>query len=212
LIKGAAHQFVSGEFMLYPRRPNKDGNVSESSLTSRPASGENRAMLFDGKTDRKLSLDGFPNLKTFTIDLRLTSAELPAEPQPYSETTPAMPFVVGSTIVCRTEPTGYLIVLREGDKDLAKAEVSALFGSTRITIVSSPEGATIFGNGVEVGRASSPVTISGHARLGAGHLKRFWAGEIEYFDIFDRAKVDRDTFNPASARLNPEGRIASLPA
>lgn len=198
--------------MLYPRHLNKDGKASESPLNSPAAIGENKPMLFDGKTDRKLSLDGYANLATFTIDLRLTSAELPKELQPYSETTPAMPFVVGSNIVCRMEPKDYMLVLREGDKDIARVGVSALFGSTRITIVSTAEGVTVFGNGVEAGRVRSPVTMNGPVRLGAGHLKRFWAGEIDYFDVFDRAKVDRDTFNLASARLSPEGRIASLPA
>ena len=198
--------------MLYPRNPSKDGLPAERPASAPGAAGDRRPMLFDGKTDKRLALDGHANLTTFTVDLRLISAELPKESLPYSETTPAMPFIVGANIVCRTEPIGYLVVLREGDKDIAKAPVSALFGSTRITIVSSPEGSAIFGNGAEVVRIDKPVVLGGSARLGAGHLKRFWAGEMDYFDVFDKAKVDRATFNASSPRLSPDGRIATLPA
>jgi hypothetical protein len=198
--------------MLYPRHLNKDAKPSESPASAPGIVGGARPMLFDGKTDKKLALDGPANLSTFTIDLRLISAELPKESQPYSETSPAMPFIVGSTIVCRTEPIGYLVVLREGDKDIAKAGVPALFGSSRITIVSTPDGSSIFGNGLEVVRIDRPVILNGPARIGAGHLKRFWAGEIEYFDVFDQAKINRTTFNASTPRLGPEGRIATLPA
>jgi len=198
--------------MLYPRKPGKDGQPAESPASARGAADDRRPMLFDGKTDKRLALDGHTNLTTFTIDLRLISAELPKESLPYSDTTPAMPFIVGASIVCRTEPIGYLVVLREGDKDIAKAAVSALFGTTRITIVSSPEGSMVFGNGVEVARVDKPILLNGPARIGAGHLKRFWTGEMDYFDVFDKAKVDRATFNASSPRLSPDGRIATLPA
>jgi hypothetical protein len=198
--------------MLYPRHLNKDGKPLEIPASASGAVFGVRPMLFDGKTDKKLALDGHANLSTFTIDLRLISAELPKEAQPYSETSPAMPFIVGSNIVCRMEPSGYLVVLREADKDIAKAGVSALYGSTRITIVSTQGGSSIFGNGVEVARIDRPLLLNGPARVGAGHLKRFWAGEIDYFDVFDQAKVDRSTFNAQSPRLDPEGRIATLPA
>jgi hypothetical protein len=196
--------------MLYPRYLNKDGKPLESPTSAGGIVSGATPILFDGKTDRKLALDGYANLSTFTIDLRLISAELPKEVQPYSETSPAMPFIVGANIVCRTEPSGFLVVLREADKDIAKAGVSALFGSTRITIVSTQEESSIFGDGVELVRIDRPVLLNGPARLGAGHLKRFWAGEMEYFDVFDHAKIARTTFNALTPRLNPEGRIATL--
>lgn len=198
--------------MLYPSRLSKAGGMVGDASSTSPGHSDSRAVFFDGHTVRVLPLDGYANISTFTLDLRLISAELPKEPYPYTETTPTMPFLLGSNIVCKTDPGGYIVQLRAEGKDIALARINALRGATRITVVSSPEGAAVFGNGAEVVRIETPVVLDGAARVGAGHLKRFWAGSIEYFDVFDQALVDRNTFNTASPRLPADKRIATLEA
>ena len=197
--------------MLFPRR-NNGGQTPTGGLTGTDAASGHVAAtttVFDGKTDKTFKFEQHAELTNYTIDLRLISAEFPSVPSTYTETTPSMPFRIGQNITCQTEPGGYALSLREDGKEVLKPFIWATAGATRITMVSDSVSFVVYGNGAEVARLPKALRLGIDARLGAGFLKRFWAGEMEHFDVYSVVKL-KSAFDASAGRLSTTGRIASL--
>ncbi|WP_375202108.1 hypothetical protein [Hyphococcus sp.] len=166
---------------------------------------------FDGKTSVRLPFDAKATAETYTVDILLKSRTVPSDPDyENTETTPPMPFRLGRLGASLTAE-GYRFWQRQADETiLVNATVGDPAEFTRLTFVGGPDCLIIYVNGGEAVRTAYPAPLTGPALAGVGHRKRYWRGEIAYFDIYDQMKVLGE-FDPKAGRFDEEGRIASLP-
>lgn len=168
--------------------------------------------VFDGATERRIELVAYKGLEQLTIDLRLKSRSVPAEDLPPSDTTPEMPLIMGNRISLSTMSDGYAVTLKDDDGHLfLKERYGDPSKFTRFTVVSDADGTILFCDGVEVARSPKPLGLGRSLRVGAGRKERYWAGEIEYCDVYKLVKV-RNDFAGSPDRFGAAGRIASLDA
>jgi len=169
-----------------------------------------RSRVFDGATDQVFELGADAALTAVTIDLRLRSKSIPAARPPFELTTPQMPMAMVDKLGIFLVDNGYSFLLKKSAEELI---LKGTFGDpskfTRITITSDEFGTALFIDGVEVRRSAIALPIQRRLRVGAGQRERFWAGEMEYCDIYRVVKV-RTNFADRPGRFDDGGRIGSL--
>lgn len=171
-----------------------------------------RSRFFDGATDRQFDLGKHQGLAPITIDIRLRTKSPPPGNPLTTATSPEMPLAMGDKLSIYVMSNGYLVTLKDGEGELLlKDKQGDLSGFTRITIVSDAGGTVLYFDGVEVARSSKEFTILRRMRVGAGHKDRFWAGDMEFCDVYSLVKARTD-FADRPDRFDDVGRIASLDA
>ena len=100
--------------------------------------------------------------------------------------------------------------MNEGKQKIIMASGGRPREFTRITVVGGNDGVILYINGGEAARSKKLVPLKLKGRIGAGNLKRFWPGEVAYFDVYDQMKTLGE-FDPKKDRFDATGRIYALP-